>query len=253
MTTHTILITGLGLIGGSAGMALRRRGWRVRFLDPHVSLEEAQRAGAADERVETFTDDDMVLLATPVDVAIEQLRTLETKAVVTSACSVMRALRDVAHGTFIAGHPLAGSQERGLAAAKADLFEGKPWFVDGDHPLVDELVRDCGAVRERVTAEEHDAGVALTSHLPQVLSTALAAYLQEHGGDDALRFAGGGLRTFLRLAGSDASVWAPVLQANRDHLAPHAERVAELVRQLIEGDRDAFAKAQATWRALAGK
>jgi len=252
MTTHTILITGLGLIGGSAGMALRRRGWRVRFLDPHVSLEDAQRAGAADERVEAFGDADLILLATPVDVAIEQLRTLDTKAIITSACSVMRALRDVAHGTFIAGHPLAGSQERGLAAAKADLFEGKPWFVDGDHPLLDALVRDCGAVRERVTADEHDAGVALTSHLPQVLSTALAAYLHE-AGDDALRFAGGGLRTFLRLAGSDASVWAPVLEANRDHLAPHAERVAALVRELIAGDRDAFAKAQATWRALAAK
>jgi prephenate dehydrogenase len=250
---RTILITGLGLIGGSAGMALRRRGWRVRFLDPHVSLEDAQRAGAADERVETLTsDDELVLLATPVDVAIEQLRILDTKAVVTSACSVMRALRDVARGTFIAGHPLAGSQERGLSAANAELFEGKPWFVDGDHPLIDELVRDCGAVRERVTAEEHDAGVALTSHLPQVLSTALAAYLDERGGD-ALRFAGTGLRTFLRLAGSDASVWAPVLEANRDHLAPHADRVAELVRELIDGDRGAFARAQATWRALAEK
>jgi len=250
---NTILIAGLGLIGGSAGMALRRRGWRVRFLDPHVSLEDAQRAGAADERVDTFTDDQLVLLATPLDVAIEQLRTLDTRAVVTSACSVMRALRDVARGTFIAGHPLAGSQERGLGAAKADLFEGKPWFVDGDHPLVDELVRDCGAVRERVTAEEHDAGVALTSHLPQVLSTALAAYLHERRGD-ALRFAGGGLRTFLRLAGSDASVWAPVLEANRDNLAPHVERVAELVRELMDGDpHGAFAKAQATWRALAAK
>jgi prephenate dehydrogenase len=252
MTTRTILISGLGLIGGSAGMALRRRGWRVQFLDPHVSLEDAQRTGAADERVEAFGDEELVLLATPVDVAIEQLRALETKAVVTSACSVMRALREIARGNFVAGHPLAGSQERGLAAANAELFEGKPWFLDGDHPLVDELVRDCGAVRERVTAEEHDAGVALTSHLPQVLSTALAAYLHEQG-DDALRFAGGGLRTFLRLAGSDASVWGPVLEANRDNLAPHAERVAELVRELIDGDRGAFARAQATWRALAEK
>ncbi|HYK03448.1 MAG TPA: prephenate dehydrogenase/arogenate dehydrogenase family protein [Thermoanaerobaculia bacterium] len=249
---NTILIAGLGLIGGSAGMALRRAGWRVRFLDPHVSLEDAQRAGSADERVETFTGD-LILLATPVDVAVDQLRTLDTTAVVTSACSVMRALREVARGTFIAGHPLAGSQERGLGAATADLFEGKPWFVDGDHPLVDELVRDCGAMRERVTAEEHDAGVALTSHLPQVLSTALAAYLHECG-EDALRFAGGGLRTFLRLAGSDASVWAPVLEANRDNLAPHAARVAELVRELMDGDaRGTFAKAQATWRALAEK
>lgn len=234
-------------------MALRRRGWRVRFLDPHVSLDDARRAGAADERVERVAGDELVLLATPVDVAIEQVRTFETAGVVTSACSVMRPLRDAARGAFVAGHPLAGSHERGLAAAHADLFEGKPWFVDGDHPLVEQLIRDCGAVRERVTAEEHDAGVALTSHLPQVLSTALAAYLHECGGD-TLRFAGSGLRTFLRLAGSDASVWAPVLEANRDNLAPHAERLAELVRDIVNGGGDdAFAKAREAWRSLAEK
>lgn len=228
-------------------MALRRRGWRVLYLDPHVSLDDAQRAGAADERVESFADCDLVLLATPVDVALSQLRTMES-GVVTSACSVMKPLRELARGTFVAGHPLAGSEQRGLAAARADLFEGKRWFVDGEHSLVDEMIRDCGAMRERVTADEHDAGVALTSHLPQVLSTALAAYLHEQ---DALRFAGSGLRTFLRLAGSDAAVWAPVLEANREQLGSHAERVAELVREIIERDpREAFAKAQAVYERL---
>jgi prephenate dehydrogenase len=161
----------------------------------------------------------------------------------------MRALRSAARGTFVAGHPMAGSHESGLAAAHADLFEGKPWFVDAEHALVDALIRDCGAVVERVDAEEHDAAVALTSHLPQVLSTALAAYL--HDREDVLRFSGSGLRTFLRLAGSDAGVWTSVLAANRDQLAPHADAVAALVREIIEGDpRDAFEKARAVWRAL---
>jgi prephenate dehydrogenase len=246
---RSVLIVGLGLIGGSAGMALRRRGWRVAYLDPHVSLEDAQRAGAADERVERIGDADIIVLATPVDAAVALLQTLVTDAVVTSTCSVMRPLRAAARGAFVAGHPMAGSQESGLAAARADLFEGKPWFVDAEDVLVDEMVHDCGAVLERVDAAEHDAAVALTSHLPQVLSTALAAYL--HGRDDLLRFAGSGLRTFLRLAGSDADVWAPVLAANRDQLAPHAEAIATLVRQIIEGDpRDAFEKARAVWRAL---
>lgn len=243
------VIAGLGLIGGSAGMALRQRGWRVAYLDPYVSLDDAQRAGAADERVETIGETDVVLIATPVDAAIALLRTLETNAIVTSTCSVMRALREASRGAFIAGHPLAGSQDSGLAAARADLFAGKPWFVDGEHPTVDALVRDCGAVLERVDANEHDAAVALTSHLPQVLSTALAAYLDER--EDVARFAGSGLRTFLRLAGSDASVWLPVLEANRDRLAPHADAIAELVRQLIEGKApEAFARAQHFWRKL---
>jgi len=247
--TQSVLIVGLGLIGGSVGMALRRRGWRVGYLDPHVSLEDATRAGAANERVELIGDADVIVLATPVDAAVALLETLETNAVVTSTCSVMRALRTAAHGAFVAGHPMAGSQESGLGAARADLFEGKPWFVDAEDARVDALVRDCGGLLERVDADEHDAAVALTSHLPQVLSTALAAYLHER--DDLLRFGGSGLRTFLRLAGSDADVWAPVLEANRDQLAPHAEAIAALVRQIIEGDpRDAFEKARAVWRAL---
>lgn len=235
---RTILIAGLGLIGGSAGKALRRRGWRVSYFDPYV----AEPGDAADERVESLDGAraELVLLATPVNVAVEQLRELRA-GIVTSACSVMRPLREVARENFIAGHPMAGSEQSGLAAASADLFEGKPWFVDGDHPLVDELIRDCGAVRQRVTAEEHDAGVALTSHLPQVLSTALAAYLDDR---DVLRFAGSGLTTFLRLAGSEASVWAPVIEANRDRLAPHAEEVARIVREILDGDVEAFEKAR---------
>lgn len=245
---HSVLIFGLGLIGGSAGMALRRRGWRVGFLDPHITLDQARAAGAADHE---GGDADVVLLATPVDVAVAQLQTLRTPGAITSACSVMRPLRGIAPPNFVAGHPMAGSQESGLPAAKADLFDGKTWFLDGDHGHVEQLVRDCGAVPRRVSAEEHDAAVALTSHLPQVLSTALAAYLSDR---DLLDYAGSGLRTFLRLAGSDAAVWGPILAANRDNLAPHAQAIAELVRQIITGDpAAAFEKAQAVWRALEEK
>jgi len=243
------LIIGLGLIGGSAGIALRRRGWRVGYLDPNVSLAGAVAAGAADEAA--IEKPDVVLLATPVDqaVALMQGPSLPGATIVTSACSVMRPLRRVARENFVAGHPLAGSHLRGLSAASGDLFEGKPWFLDAVDPAVDELVRDCGGVIERVSAEEHDAAVALTSHLPQILSTALAASL--HDRDDLNRFAGSGLETFLRLAGSDASVWAPVIEANRDNLAPHAELIARIVREIIEGDpRQRFEEAQALWRKL---
>jgi prephenate dehydrogenase len=247
------LIIGLGLIGGSAGIALRGRGWRVGYLDPHVSLAEALAAGAADEG--SIEQPDIVLLATPVDQARElmQGQSLQVAAglapPLTSACSVMRPLRRVARENFVAGHPLAGSHLRGLRAASGDLFEGKPWFLDAENAAVDELVRDCGGVIERVSAEEHDAAVALTSHLPQILSTALAASLQDR--DDLHRFAGSGLKTFLRLAGSDASVWAPLIEANRDNLAPHAELIARIVREIIEGDpRQRFEEAQALWRKL---
>ncbi len=242
------LIAGLGLIGGSIGMALRARGWRVAFLDPNVALDDAQRAAAADEKVESLSGADLVILATPVDVAVGILRTQEAGLRTTSTCSVMSPLRAAGGDHFVAGHPLAGSHESGLSAARADLFRNAVWFVDRNEPLVARMILDCGAQQELVDAGEHDAAVALTSHLPQILSTALAAYLEERGIED--RFAGGGLRTFLRLAGSDASVWMPVLEANRANIAPHADAIALIVKKILAGDATAFRKAQRLWARL---
>lgn len=241
------LIVGLGLIGGSIGIALRRRGWRVRYVDPFVAVEEARHAEAADEREETIVPADVVVLATPVDTAVTMLRELHTApGIVTSTGSVMAPLREAARVPFVAGHPLAGSHKTGLGAARGELFAGKRWFVDDDHDDVDAMIRDCGAEAVRVEAQEHDRALAVTSHLPQILSTALAAHLEP----DLLRYAGSGLQTFLRLAGSDASVWQPVIAANREQIAPHAEAVAELVRQILNGDVTAFERAQTLWRKL---
>jgi prephenate dehydrogenase len=238
------LIAGLGLIGGSIGIALRRRGWHVTYLDPAVSLDDAIRAGAADERSESFGGTfEITVLATPVDAAIAAIE--RCRSLTTSVCSVLQPLRSAADShdiDFVAGHPLAGSHERGLAAARADLFEGASWFIDRDVPIVQELIACCGARAEVVTAAEHDRAVALTSHLPQILSTALAAHLHDQKIDP--RFAGSGLRTFLRLAGSAASVWSPIIAANRENIAPNAEAVAEIVRRIVEhGDDEAFANA----------
>jgi prephenate dehydrogenase len=245
--TQTLTIVGLGLIGGSAGIALRRRGWRVRYLDPHVSVDEARQYEAADERAEKI-EGDFILIATSVDVAIDILRDRPI-GLTTSVCSVMQPLRDVAQTRFVAGHPMAGSHERGLGAARGDLFEGKRWFLDAHDETVEALVHDCGAVAEVVDATEHDRAVALTSHLPQILSTALAAYLGDH--EDVLRFAGSGLATFLRLAASDASVWAPLIEANRANIAPHADEIARVVREIVGGDAsEAFERAQRLWRKL---
>lgn len=231
-------------------MALRARGWFVSFDDPHVSLADARARGAADEDGERAAD--VILLATPVDAALAWLSQWSAAApggaTVTSVCSVMAPLRALAHDDFVAGHPMAGSERQGLAAASATLFEGKNWFLDHRDELVEAVVRDCGANADFVDAEEHDRAVALVSHLPQVLSTALAAYLGEH--ESALRFAGTGLETFLRLAGSDASVWRPVLDANAANVAPHAKAVADLAQKIIGGDGEAFERARRVWQQL---
>lgn len=236
------LIVGLGLIGGSIALRLQERGWRVRYLDPHVEVSQFAKAGGID-------DTSLVILATPVDAAVAFLRDMQPRSgAVTSVCSVMRPLREAARGRFVAGHPLAGSEKSGFAAASAQLFEGKPWFVDADDAEVEQLVHDCGARLERTDAAEHDEAVALTSHLPQVLSTALAAMISDR--EELLRFAGSGLKTFLRLAGSEASVWQPVLEANREQIARHAEELERVVRDLLHGDVAAFEKAQRMWRRL---
>src|SRR6476659_2975118 len=114
----TVTIAGLGLIGGSIGAALRGETWFVRYIDPNVDLERARASGAADERVETV-EGDIVIIATPVDVAM----TLAPKGrLITTTCSLMAPF-----GQYIAGHPFAGSEQNGLAAARGDLFAGRPW------------------------------------------------------------------------------------------------------------------------------
>jgi prephenate dehydrogenase len=238
MSARRALIAGLGLIGGSIGLALRRRGWHVAFFDCDTDLGAGE---AADERVGSLdAEADVVILATPVDAAVALLASAHAPRI-TSVCSVMSPLRAVADDRFIAGHPLAGSASRGIAAARADLFEGATWFIDRDDATIREVIAACGANAEVVDAAEHDRAMALTSHLPQILSTALAAYLADQQID--LRFAGPGLRTFLRLAGSDAAVWTPIIDANRENLRPHVDAFAEIVRAIVEGDAAPFAKA----------
>jgi prephenate dehydrogenase len=238
-TARRALIAGLGLIGGSIGIALRRSGWHVAFLDSDRDLVPGQ---AADERAASIdAPADVVILATPVDAAMALLAS-SSAPLITSVCSVMAPLRAAGDERFVAGHPLAGSQERGLAAARGDLFTGATWFLDRDNAVVRDVITACGAYPELVEAGEHDHAIALTSHLPQILSTALAAFLQEQHLD--LRFAGPGLRTFLRLAGSEASVWTPVIAANRQNLLPQVDELARVVRDIVEGEpAQAFAQA----------
>ncbi|MGH9421442.1 MAG: prephenate dehydrogenase/arogenate dehydrogenase family protein, partial [Thermoanaerobaculia bacterium] len=118
-TARRALIVGLGLIGGSIGIALRRRGWHVSFLDSDPNLVPGE---AADERAMSLNAPaDVVILSTPVDVAVAMLASSRAP-LITSVCSVMAPLRDIGDDRFVAGHPLAGSANRGIEFASADLF-----------------------------------------------------------------------------------------------------------------------------------
>jgi len=226
---NSVTIAGLGLIGGSIGMALRPRAWFVKYVDPHIDLEQARAAGAADERIE-HPEGDLLVIATPVDVALD----LNTNArLVTTTCSVMQPfVRD----GYVAGHPFAGSEKSGLAAARAGLFEGKPWFVDRDDDQVRALIEATGAHQVVVDPGEHDAAMALTSHLPQIISTALASLIEQKRIDPM--FIGGGARTLLRLAGSSYDVWGSVLEANARNIGAAEKELLRVIDSITSADFD---------------
>ncbi len=258
-SSRPVLIIGLGLIGGSLALALNRRGWKVAFADPAVSATDAADAGVHATRLGDLADREagsLIVIATPVDVAFDLLATDGlADGPITSVCSVMSPLARAARSRglrFTAGHPMAGKEVSGLAAAEAELFAGRRWFLDRDtaDPAVRAMAEATGAEVIEVDAEEHDQAVALTSHLPQLLSTAMGALIGRNL-DDLEPFVGSGLRGFLRLAGSPPQVWAPVFDLNGPALRRQREELQRILDRLMGGDAELeFEQAQKAWKAL---
>lgn len=262
-TGGSLAIIGLGLIGGSVARRALKRGWRVGWVDPEAD-EEAVRAFSSDLRSidpERAREFDLVLLATPTDVAIDLLRKLDFgEAAVTSVCSVMSPLTTLARERgirFVAGHPMAGREVKGWEHSIAELFEDRFWFRSEAGPpgeeqavaLVDRLIIGLGAKSIPIDSDDHDRYAALASHLPQLLSTALAAVIEES--DLPEPFRGPGLRTFLRLAGSSWSMWEPVLEYNADAIAAARERLETMLERIEQGKGgDVFEQANAIYDAL---
>jgi len=229
-------IVGVGLIGGSLGLALKRTSYRthIRGFGRHQDrLEAALRMGAIDD-YSTFTgvafdDCDLVVLATPVEHILETLEHLDgvlaPGSVVTDVGSTKRAICEKAWvnlpaaAEFIGGHPIAGREVTGVENSRADLFIDAPYVVcprpGSDSPSLGKMLRlldKIGAHAFVMTPQEHDLAVAWASHLPQLISTALANAVQRCDAG----IAGSGLRDMLRLAGSRYSVWESILATNRD-------------------------------------
>ena len=132
--------------------------------------------------------------------------------------------------SFVPGHPLSGRERSGPAAARADLFLGRPWVICPDPPApaaglaaIEALARICGAEPVQVSAAEHDRWVALVSHAPHVVSAAMAARLAD-ASDGALSLAGQGLRDVTRIAAGDTGLWTQILAANAAPVAGRARR-----------------------------
>ncbi|HEY2079018.1 MAG TPA: prephenate dehydrogenase [Streptosporangiaceae bacterium] len=229
----SVVVVGTGLIGTSVALALRERGVSVWLADRDPAAARlAADLGAGqplpDEGVPGGPADVTVLAVPPAAVASElhaaQARRLarcytDVASVKELPLAGARALGcDLA--SYVPGHPLSGRERSGPAAAKADLFVGRPWVLcpqpandEKTIVLVTGLARACGAVPVSAGAAEHDQWVALVSHAPHVVAAAMAARL-EQAPANALALAGQGLRDVTRIAASGASMWLQILTAN---------------------------------------
>lgn len=245
-----LAVLGLGLIGGSVARALAARdpgGWRVAAWSRHrPPLEAALRDGvielAAREPAEAIEGSELVLLAaSPLGnlalVGRIGSAVAAAGATLSDVTSTQRAIAARAAAIdglrFVGGHPMAGRERRGYAAAEADLFVGRPWLVlpgsgagAADLERVERLARACGAVPRRIDAETHDRLVAAISHLPLLASVALAEAVL--GGPDwpaARALAAGGWRDMTRIARGDAEMSAGIAASNADILVEYLDRL----------------------------
>jgi prephenate dehydrogenase len=244
-----VTIIGVGLMGGSIGLALKKRWPRVRVAGVgrrQASLREAVRVGAIDtahmEAAEAAAESDLVILATPVGAFEGYLRAirpaLKAGAWVTDVGStkaeVVRAARRVLgpRGAFIGSHPMAGSERKGPAHARADLFEGATCIVTPSATTPKRFWRTLGMKVVRMSPAAHDRSVAAVSHLPHVVSALLMMLPRE--GD--LPLAAGGLRDMTRLAAGDPEVWRDILLSNRREVVRAIDgfrRSLDRIRRLV--------------------
>jgi len=260
---RTVTIVGTGLIGASFGLALRQAGFRGAILgvSSPPALAEALAAGAIDRGLplaEAVAQSDLVFLAQAIGRILDTVRhldpllapgagTLVTDAGSTKCAIVDTARQSIARGQFLGGHPMAGKETRGAASADASLFRGRTWVLTPDDPreLETPAAREFRQWLERIGArvtvldcDEHDRVVALTSHLQQLASTALAATLADHVHSPALlAVSGPGAIDMTRLALSSYDLWRDILATNSEHIERALGRYIQELEHLRENLR----------------
>jgi prephenate dehydrogenase len=236
----TLGILGTGLIGASIGLRARRNEMRVLGFDESESAGSAAlRIGAIDDRITRdalYDRCECVILATPLEATCEELRRLRGRppacALVMDVASVKRPVAAAAVGVrhFVASHPLAGGERSGPEAAREDLFEDRGWaYVPSGNDALDEsaraLIGSFGARPVAVDAATHDAAVAVTSHLPQLVAALLAARIRA-AGVEAESLSGPAAAEFLRLGDSSFELWRQIFAANADEVGAAGRSLA---------------------------
>ncbi|MBC7186060.1 MAG: prephenate dehydrogenase/arogenate dehydrogenase family protein [Calditrichaeota bacterium] len=262
-----VAIIGIGVIGGSLAMAIKRKLPTLEVLavdeEPIVAL--GRELGAIDrgfgkEEVEgCVAQADVVVLATPIAEILRLLprvaAAVRPGAIITDVGSSKRKIVQVAEAVvpsgcyFVGGHPMAGSERQGLRAADPLLFENAVWVLTPAAKTPARVVRSLGGLLEQVGAKVlivspllHDRVAAAVSHLPQLLAVALMNMVARHQSDmpHLLKLAAGGFRDMTRIASSPYRMWADVLATNVEQIVPFVdEYIAELERirgKLLAGD-----------------
>ncbi|MGH3287847.1 MAG: prephenate dehydrogenase [Streptosporangiaceae bacterium] len=246
-----IAVIGTGLVGTSIALALRERGSTVWLTDSDPAAARLAADLGAGELLPGAPNDpaDVAVIAVPPAAVAATLAEAQTRNLAHSYTDVASVKQlPVAQARnrgcdltrYVPGHPLAGREKHGPAAARADLFLGRTWALcplpetsQAAVQAVTEMVRACGAVPVRTDPAAHDRWVALISHAPHLVAAAMAARLEEAPGE-ALDLAGQGLRDVTRIAAGDTALWTQILSANA---APVAEVLAAVAADLAEAAR----------------
>ncbi len=258
-----VAVLGVGLIGGSIGLAARTRaGTRVSGWDPDPRARaRALELGAIDEQANDIPgavrDADVVFVAAPVGALPETVHTALASAgpgaVVTDVGSTKRAVAEAGMGDerFVGGHPLAGAETAGVEHARADLFDGATWYLvpaRGStagvlYERLHRLLTRFGAQPAAIDADTHDRLMASVSHLPHVLANLLVAQAASVlAGEDRQRLpaVGPSFRDATRVAGANTAIWTDIYLSNRDALLVGIDdltaRLADVREALQRGD-----------------
>ncbi len=246
-------VIGLGLIGSSVALALQATGWQVtgEDLDPEATSAALEANVISDT---SMTDDHvLVVVATPAGVVASVARDYlarftSASLIATDVAGVKSSIvSGVSDARFLGGHPMAGSEQRGLQGARLDLFSGCTWVLTptpltspATYTALHGYLRDIGASVVALDANDHDRLVALASHVPHLLAGALMNEATKTAEQDPvlLQLAAGGFRDMTRIAAGDPAIWPDILFENREAI--------DQTLEALEGRLDALRSALAS-------